>query len=49
MNTLTWQNSVPEMEKAQILLKLAGAAWHREGFQSEKEIMTKCQESENQG
>ena len=29
------------MERAQILLKLAGAAWHREGFRSEKEIMTK--------
>ena len=42
MNTLTWQNSFPEMERAQILLKLSGAAWHREDFQSEKEIMTKC-------
>ena len=29
--------------------ELVGAAWHREGFQSEKEIMTKCQRNENQG
>ena len=36
MNTLTWQNSFPEMERVQILLKHAGAAWHMEGFQSEK-------------
>ena len=49
MNTLTWQKSFPEVETAQILLKLAGAASHRKGFQSEKEIMTKCRESENLG
>ena len=39
MNTSTWHKSFfLEMEKSQILLKLAGAACHRESFQSENEI-----------
>ena len=48
MNTLTWQKSFPEMETAQILLKLAGFAWlSGGGFQSEKVIMAKCQDNES--
>ena len=49
MITQTWQKLFPKMETARILLKLAGGAWHRESFQSKQVIMTKCQESENQG